>query len=109
MTPLRMAAYLRIAHHIPGRIRLGLAAGAEQGDWGSNPLGQINRFCHALAGVSGIRSVRVNPLARSCTVDYDPAAIPPVAWRDLLTGIGSDAANELRSTLQAIEAAVAKG
>ncbi|PKU24715.1 heavy-metal-associated domain-containing protein [Telmatospirillum siberiense] len=109
MTLLRFAACLRVAHHIPGRIRLGVAGGAEQPEWGDDPLGKARRFSQALTGVSGIRSVRLNPLARSCTVEYDPSAIPPAAWQDLLSGTGSAAADKLRAIFLAAESAAAKG
>ncbi|WP_051340265.1 heavy-metal-associated domain-containing protein [Azospirillum halopraeferens] len=79
----RLVAALRIVHHIPGRIRLKLEAAA-----GAVPVtaGDAGAFDRALSGLSGIRSVRLNPLARSCTIEYDPALIPPSAWPDLLAG-----------------------
>lgn len=100
-----LAAGLRIVHHIPGRIRLGLAAGALQMDWGGDFIADVGRFCRALEGASGIRSVRFNPLARSCTVEYDPAIVSPAAWPDLLDGTASAAAGELCTVLQTAERA----
>lgn len=104
-----LVACLRIVHHIPGRIRLGLAGGASRLDWGGDLPGEAGRFCRALEGAAGIRSVRLNPLARSCTVEYDPAVISPAAWPDLLGGTGSAAAAELHAVLRAAERAAERG
>lgn len=90
---LRLAAQLRIAHHIPGRVRLKLnvAGGAD--------LSEIIRAARSLGGsfsqAPGIRSVNVNPAALSCVVEYDPARIPPSAWEDLVRGAPSAVADLL--------------
>lgn len=72
---------LRIAHHIPGRIRLKMS-----GDLPDGLLGEARRFGKALGAVAGIRSIGLNALARSCTIEYDPRAIPPSAWSGFLAG-----------------------
>lgn len=95
---LRFAGHLRIAHHIPGRIRLKLAAELEAGD--RDAVADAKRFGLALSGAPGIRSVSLNPLARSCAVEYDPKTIPPSAWQDLLSGARSAAADILLKTFQ---------
>lgn len=84
-----------IAHHIPGRIRLKLADGSAV-SMGSL-LDAAKQFSGALssAGSPAIRSVSLNPLARSCTVEYDHAIIAPAAWSDLLAGVDSEAAAAL--------------
>ncbi|MFC5300763.1 heavy-metal-associated domain-containing protein [Azospira restricta] len=93
----RLAPALAIAHHIPGRIRLKLHGGAtEIGEL--PPLDEIRRELEATRGVS---AVRVNLLARSCTVEYDAQIIPPTAWNDLLAGTASPAADALVGTLRA--------
>ena len=38
---------------------------------------EAKRFGKALAKMDGIRSISLNPLARSCVVEYDPHGIPP--------------------------------
>lgn len=89
----RLAAALTIAHHIPGRVRLKLDGAAERG---LVALADDARALHrALTGAEGIRSVALNPLARSCTIEYDPTVIPPSAWPDLLRGEASAAARTL--------------
>lgn len=79
----QLAPTLRIAHHVRGRIRLKLLTDvAALTGTGLPPLAEIEA---QLATIPGIRSVRINALARSCTVEYDETAIPPDTWRDLLS------------------------
>ena len=89
----RVAASLRIAHHIPGRVRLKLAA--EPGPELAAAAGDVTALNRALSGSPAIRSVSLNPLARSCTIEYDPALIPPSAWPDLLAGRSTSGAEAL--------------
>lgn len=96
---LRFAENLRIAHHIPGRIRLKLVVDLADAD--VDILGGAKRFHAALSGRAGIRSISLNPLARSCTVEYDTAVIPTSAWQDLLAGTHSAAADILLDTFGA--------
>ncbi|SCM76194.1 conserved hypothetical protein [uncultured Pleomorphomonas sp.] len=94
-----MAAALSIAHHIPGRIRLRLS-----GDVASAPSGaaeRVLRFARIAQDVPGIRSAKLNPLARSCVVEYDPAAIPPAAWENLAQGERTEPAERLLRLLVA--------
>lgn len=94
-----VAALLRIAHHVPGRVRLKLdaapGAGLGQG------LAEARRFVQAASTTAGIRSVDLNPLARSCVVEYDPQVIAPSAWSDLVGGVRSDGADALAGALAA--------
>jgi len=87
------APYLQIAHQIPGRIRLKVALAvlddAAVREIGSDSLGQV------LGTIPGVRDIRLNKLARSCTVEYNPDLIPDVAWHDLLSGHDSPAARVL--------------
>lgn len=48
----------------------------------------------------GFRSVRVNIVARSCAVEYDPTVIPEQGWRDFLAGADSPAAARLERILR---------
>lgn len=95
----RFSRNLRIAHHIPGRIRLKLEADLDQGQM--DAIGDAKRFGKALDDIPGIRSVKLNLLARSCTVEYDTGAIPAAAWPDLLGGVRSPAAETLLDILVA--------
>lgn len=89
-------AAVRIAHQVPGRVRLKLdttlsLAGLSSDEW----LECINLLTQLLERTLGVRSVRVNPLARSCVLEYDPKIIPSEAWGDLLASKDSTAAQLL--------------
>lgn len=92
-----VAALLRIAHHIPGRVRLKLAGDSQSGL--AQAIDEARRFVKSVATTAGIRSVDLNPLARSCVVEYDPEVIPPAAWQDMVDGVRSPAAETLLRTL----------
>ncbi|MFO1205421.1 MAG: hypothetical protein U1E63_06785 [Burkholderiales bacterium] len=73
---------LRLAHQIPGRVRLKLDV---VGLLTSNlQKGDIERLQSALGSIRGVRSIRLNLPARSCAVEYDSTIIPDAAWADLL-------------------------
>lgn len=88
---------LKIAHHLPGRIRFKLDSPLPEAQ--QRTLGEARQLTGALTGAPGIRGVSLNPLARSCTVDYDPDCIPPAAWADLIAGVSSPRASSLRAML----------
>ncbi|WP_333875011.1 hypothetical protein [Methylobacter sp.] len=90
-------AYVRIAHHIRGRIRLKLEAKLAVD---ALPGRQIRQFQAILDRTPGFHSARVNFLARSCVVEYDPIAIPEQAWSDFLSGTDSPAASLLEQILR---------
>ena len=99
---LRAGDVLAAAHHVPGRIRLKLvdeAAAAAVLSGARFPSPQ------RLRAIPGVRDVRLNLLARSCVVDYDPAVVPPAAWTDLLAGSRTAASLPL---LEALAAAMAE-
>lgn len=93
------APHLHIAHQVPGRIRLRLdptLAGAPALR-GAGP----DALQRVLGDASGLQSVRLNPLARSCVIEYDKNAIPDAAWPDLLAGRDTAAARILLKNLSA--------
>lgn len=85
-----------IVHHLPGRIRLKLDGNAVA----LPATADLKRFQELLGEIEGVRSLRVNLLARSCTVEYDPRIIPFAAWGDFLAGTPSPAAHVLQGILQ---------
>lgn len=92
-------AHVRIAHHIRGRIRLRLVRLPD--------LLQTQELrpgvCPpSVADIPGVHAVRVNPLALSCCVEYDPQVIPVEAWSDFLAGVDSPAAAILERILQGV-------
>lgn len=78
----QFAPYTRIVHHIAGRIRLKLLAGAPA----SEKIAALSpeRIRAALETIPGMRQVSFNLLARSCTLEYDPQVIPHDAFPDLI-------------------------
>lgn len=94
---LRFLSALSVAHHVPGRIRLKLTA----------PLGgellalaeQAKAFGRTFSAMAGIRNVSLNPLAKSCTIEYDPNVIPATAWSGLLSGETTPGSEALRQGL----------
>ena len=91
------APYLRLAHQIPGRVRLKLDAAALDvpllRGLGAQALQQ------ALASVRGVQDFSFNLLARSCVITYDNATIPDAAWPDLLAQRPSASAQTLVAIL----------
>lgn len=88
---------LRIAHHVPGRIRLKL-----DGDLSApqaQAIGDAQRLINSLAVLPGIRKVGLNLMARSCTIEYDPARIAPAGWEHVVSGVDSPQAGALIALL----------
>lgn len=86
----------RVAHHIPGRLRVKLG-----GDTGRLPgKAEALALLDRLRSLEGVAAVQVNALARSCTVEYAPGVILPEAWDDLLSGRDTAAAGALLERFQ---------
>lgn len=82
----------RIAHHIPGRLRVKLGTHASRALPGkAEAMWLLDR----LRRLDGVKAVSLNALARSCTVEYLPSLISPAAWEDLLAGNESQSASAL--------------
>lgn len=92
-----LVSRLRIAHHIPGRIRLKLEIVPTSEL--EKAIADARQLSKSLDRTPGIRSASLNLMARSCTVEYDPQAIPPAAWRDLIEGKSTPESTALRDIL----------
>jgi hypothetical protein len=92
------APYLRIAHQIPGRVRLKLDAAALDVPALREVGGE--RLKAALGSIRGVHDISLNLLARSCVVAYDNGTIPDAAWPDLLAGRQTAAAATLVGILR---------
>ncbi|MEQ8602097.1 MAG: hypothetical protein RIB45_02170 [Marivibrio sp.] len=82
LTPfLALRRHVSVAHHVPGRIRVRLAASALK------EAKAVDRaaFDRILAALDGVKDVRVNAAAGSAVIAYDPARLPPKEWDRLLT------------------------
>jgi hypothetical protein len=76
LTLLDTIPHLEIAHHIPGRIRLRISSSGIESLQGIDLASHVNQ-------IPGILSVRVNPLALSAIVEYDPERLDPELWKAL--------------------------
>lgn len=85
-TLARLRRYLQVKHHIPGRIRVvydqRLAAAPEVRELVRNH-GELP---------PGVRGVRLNLLAMSVVIEYDPARIQPGLLEELATTACDDRA-----------------
>ncbi|MDR1890081.1 MAG: hypothetical protein LBQ81_12010 [Zoogloeaceae bacterium] len=79
-----LLAEVRIAHQIPGRVRLKLAGVPASVRTRLSPE-ILARFFAGLAEIPGIRQVKLNALAQSCTLEYDPHTLADHAWRELFS------------------------
>lgn len=97
---LQARRHCRIVHHLPGRLRLRFdplaIAAALAGGTAERPAEALRG---QLAGLAGIRGTEVNLPARSVTISYDPAILPPALWEQLIRGDPAAAAAALESLL----------
>jgi len=75
-TLLDIAPYMEIAHHIPGRIRIRISFSGIESLQGVDLGNHVNQ-------IPGILSARVNALALSAVVEYDPERLDPELWEAL--------------------------
>lgn len=97
------AACVQIAHHLPGRLRLRLVQDRQIPGTPRDTaylLTQATLFRDMLESIPGVRSIRFNLMARSCTVEYDQRVIPFKSWPDFLNDVPSDEARALRRIIE---------
>ncbi|MCG5530784.1 hypothetical protein LRD18_07830 [Halorhodospira halochloris] len=90
---------VRIAHHISGRIRFKLEADLAARGLRLPSKDSLKKAHTLLQQTPGIKSVRINPYAHSCTIEYDPQRIPEAGWSDLLAGKATPQAAELQQLI----------
>lgn len=73
--------YLSVAHHVPGRIRLRFSLGVLSDPRAMDLLASARDTVLPAA----VRSVRVNPPARSVVIEYNTAVIAPDLLEEVLT------------------------
>jgi hypothetical protein len=85
---MALRPYLSIVHHVPGRIRLRFDLAAVSALGGA----RLSAFAEEAQVSGAIRSFRVNSVARSLTIEYEPASLAPTLWTRFLTGDEEEAA-----------------
>ena len=79
---LRLRPYLRIVHHVHGRIRVRLSAAALR----AAHRGHLTAFRRFIESLDGVRTVRLSEATLSAVVDYDRCGVPPELWHVLIDG-----------------------
>lgn len=79
---LRLRPYLRIVHHVHGRIRVRLSAAA----LGTAHRGHLAAFRRFIENLDGVRHLRLSEATLSAVVDYDRRGLPPELWDRLIDG-----------------------
>ena len=79
---LRLRPYLRIVHHVHGRIRVRLSAAALR----AAHHGHFAAFQRFIEGLDGVRHLRVSEATLSAVIDYDRQGLPPDLWHTLIDG-----------------------
>jgi len=79
---MQLREHIKIAHHVPGRIRVRLMLSALK------QLGDIDpTILESLQfEAEGIKDIRVNRTAGSATISYDPQIIPQASWETIING-----------------------
>jgi len=76
---LESAGY-QIVHSIAGRIRLRVP-------WLETDSKSASTYQQLVEAISGVKSVRINALAQSIVVEYNPKSIPIVKMEDMLIAV----------------------
>ena len=71
---LPLVPHMEIAHHIPGRIRLGFLLS------GLRAIQRVDIKTLVL-GIPGVLGLRINPSARSVVIEYNQEHIPHDFWQ----------------------------
>ncbi|MBE1238008.1 heavy-metal-associated domain-containing protein [Phaeovibrio sulfidiphilus] len=87
---------LSIPHSLPGRIRLQLALAGI----GKAARHDLSLSVADLDRVAGIEEVRVNTMARSLVISYDPRQIPDSFWEQCLSVPDEDLPDLVMQTLR---------
>lgn len=91
---LELSNFLTMAHHIPGRLRLKLDPAIKQ-----HPAAALLENMARNTPNTGMLGMRLNVLARSLVIEYDPERIPPEEITNFLTATDQDAARRSIATI----------
>jgi hypothetical protein len=98
---LAMRGHLEIVHHIPGRLRVRASAGLL--DLARRWRGPTIPIDEAVGIIDGIHAARVNPMAASAVIEYDPLRVAPNAWQRLLEGDDAEALGILKAHVPGLD------
>ena len=79
---MQLRDHIKIAHHVPGRIRVRLMLSALKQFPDVDPT--ILESLQSEA--EGIKDIRVNRAAGSAAISYDPQIIPQASWETIING-----------------------
>ncbi|MFD2252282.1 hypothetical protein FHS82_002135 [Pseudochelatococcus lubricantis] len=79
---MALRRHLAIAHHVPGRIRVKLAAAA----LARLPDVDPEPFIALTKRIQGVNAIRVNVASLSVVIEYDVRQIAAPVWERLLAG-----------------------
>ena len=88
---------IHIAHHIPGRIRLKFNVTDDSDDWKGMDWQVLKKVFETM---DGIKSLKINLLARSMRIEYDANTLSPESFADFLKGEKSSAALQFEANFQ---------
>lgn len=92
---LALRRHLKIAHHIPGRVRLRAGPSVFK-ELASIDHSVVDRMLQA---IDGIEDVRINKVAGSVVVVYAPDTVEPDHWHTLIDGEDADALLLMKSLM----------
>ena len=93
-TMMKLRGYLKIAHHIPGRIRLKIKPGLLADPEALKLAGSV-KFDRFGAGAKAIINTRFNGGAGSLVIDYDPEQASPGLITELFSSPDADRVEQL--------------
>lgn len=74
--------YFSLVHHIKGRVRLRVSPKIKEQD-GDVTIEEIESLPQK---INGIKSLKINKIVGSITIEYDPTIFPPHLWDNLVQG-----------------------
>ena len=79
---MQLRQHIKIAHHVPGRIRVRVMLSALKQLPDIDPTILESLQIEA----QGIKEVRINRVAGSAVISYDTAKIPQASWETVING-----------------------
>ncbi len=92
---VELGPYFSLVHHIKGRIRLRVSPKIKEQS-GNVTLNDIESLPQK---INGIKSLKINKIVGSITIEYDPTTFPPHLWDNLISGKELDEIVTILNTL----------